>query len=72
MDWIEAFLVGHRTPGRILGLVKGKEAGFYQYDCFLFRCDRMLEALDMRKDIQEIFRTTPTRSRSEEAGFYFI
>ena len=27
-------------------------------------CDRMLEALDMRKDIQEIFRTTPHRSRS--------
>merc|ERR1719261_688776 len=38
------------TPGRVLGKLK---------HFVMDECDRMLEALDMRKDIQEIFRTTP-------------
>ena len=48
------------TPGRILGLVKSKDLVLGKLKHFVMdECDRMLEALDMRKDIQEIFRTTP-------------
>jgi len=48
------------TPGRVLDLVK---KGFMKLDKLkhfvLDECDRMLEALDMRRDVQEIFRATP-------------
>ena len=48
------------TPGRILGLCKSKDLVLGKLKHFVMdECDRMLEALDMRKDIQEIFRTTP-------------
>eukprot|EP00630_Chrysocystis_fragilis_P007123 CAMPEP_0197387104 /NCGR_PEP_ID=MMETSP1165-20131217/318_1 /TAXON_ID=284809 /ORGANISM="Chrysocystis fragilis, Strain CCMP3189" /LENGTH=428 /DNA_ID=CAMNT_0042912405 /DNA_START=225 /DNA_END=1511 /DNA_ORIENTATION=- len=51
-------LVG--TPGRILSLVKTKDLDCSKLKHFVMdECDRLLEALDMRKDIQEIFRSTP-------------
>lgn len=48
------------TPGRVLGLAREgalKLDGLQHF--VLDECDRVLEALDMRRDIQEIFRMTP-------------
>jgi ATP-dependent RNA helicase UAP56/SUB2 len=51
-------LVG--TPGRILGLVRSKDLKLDKIKHFVVdECDRVLEALDMRRDVQEIFRATP-------------
>jgi len=51
-------LVG--TPGRILGLVRDKSLKLDKIKHFVIdECDRVLEALDMRRDVQEIFRATP-------------
>jgi len=48
------------TPGRILALAKEKSLVLDQIQHFVLdECDRVLEALDMRRDIQEIFRETP-------------
>jgi len=48
------------TPGRILALVKQKKLSLKTVKQFILdECDRMLEALDMRRDVQEIFRNTP-------------
>jgi len=48
------------TPGRILALVKQKKLSLKNVKQFILdECDRMLEALDMRRDVQEIFRNTP-------------
>jgi len=48
------------TPGRILALVKNKKLNLRHLKHFILdECDKMLEALDMRRDVQEIFRNTP-------------
>jgi len=48
------------TPGRILALVKSKKLNLKHLKHFILdECDKMLESLDMRRDVQEIFRATP-------------
>jgi ATP-dependent RNA helicase UAP56/SUB2 len=48
------------TPGRILQLVNEKALDLKKLKRFILdECDKMLEFLDMRRDIQEIFRQTP-------------
>jgi len=48
------------TPGRILALVKNKKLNLKNLKHFVLdECDRMLDQLDMRRDVQEIFRATP-------------
>jgi len=48
------------TPGRILALAREKTLKLSGIKHFVLdECDRVLEALDMRRDIQEIFRMTP-------------
>ncbi|KAK6632488.1 ATP-dependent RNA helicase WM6 [Polyplax serrata] len=48
------------TPGRILALVRNKKLNLkYLKHFILDECDKMLEQLDMRRDVQEIFRNTP-------------
>eukprot|EP00276_Gloeochaete_wittrockiana_P025110 CAMPEP_0184368968 /NCGR_PEP_ID=MMETSP1089-20130417/161970_1 /TAXON_ID=38269 ORGANISM="Gloeochaete wittrockiana, Strain SAG46.84" /NCGR_SAMPLE_ID=MMETSP1089 /ASSEMBLY_ACC=CAM_ASM_000445 /LENGTH=348 /DNA_ID=CAMNT_0026711351 /DNA_START=118 /DNA_END=1164 /DNA_ORIENTATION=- len=48
------------TPGRILQLAKEKTLKLNKIKHFILdECDKMLESLDMRKDVQEIFKLTP-------------
>jgi len=48
------------TPGRILQLARDKDLKLDSVKHFVLdECDRVLESLDMRRDIQEIFRLTP-------------
>mmetsp|Transcript_29365 Transcript_29365/g.94204 ORF Transcript_29365/g.94204 Transcript_29365/m.94204 type:complete len:348 (+) Transcript_29365:1234-2277(+) len=48
------------TPGRIKSLVQGKHLKLETLKCFVMdECDRLLEKLDMRAQVQEIFRATP-------------
>ena len=48
------------TPGRILQLAKEKHLKLDALKHFVLdECDKVLESLDMRRDIQEIFRLTP-------------
>jgi len=48
------------TPGRILGLIKQKALNLKNIKHFVLdECDKMLDALDMRRDVQDIFRQTP-------------
>jgi len=48
------------TPGRILQLVREKELPTKNIKHFILdECDKMLEQLDMRKDVQDIFKATP-------------
>merc|ERR1712113_699537 len=48
------------TPGRILGLIRSKALNLKGVKHFVLdECDKMLDALDMRRDVQEIFRQTP-------------
>jgi len=48
------------TPGRILALIRNKKLTLKNVKQFILdECDKMLEQLDMRKDVQEIFRNTP-------------
>jgi len=48
------------TPGRILALVRGRELSLKHIKHFVLdECDKMLEQLDMRRDVQDIFRNTP-------------
>ncbi|GFG35988.1 hypothetical protein Cfor_03569, partial [Coptotermes formosanus] len=48
------------TPGRILALVRSKKLNLKHLKHFILdECDKMLELLDMRRDVQEIFRNTP-------------
>merc|ERR1719410_2851226 len=48
------------TPGRILALIRGRELSLKNVKHFILdECDKMLEQLDMRRDVQEIFRSTP-------------
>ncbi|SAL98609.1 hypothetical protein [Absidia glauca] len=51
-------LVG--TPGRVLALVREKHLKLGNVKHFVLdECDKMLEQLDMRRDVQDIFRATP-------------
>merc|ERR1712233_174648 len=48
------------TPGRLLGLIRSKSINLKSIKHFVLdECDKMLEQLDMRRDVQEIFRATP-------------
>lgn len=48
------------TPGRILALVRNKKLNLKNLKHFVLdECDKMLEELDMRRDVQEIFRSSP-------------
>jgi len=48
------------TPGRVLSLVKSKKLNLKHLKHFILdECDRMLAELDMRRDVQDIFRQTP-------------
>ncbi|CAG0879038.1 unnamed protein product [Darwinula stevensoni] len=48
------------TPGRMLALVRSKKLTLRHLKHFILdECDKMLEQLDMRRDVQEIFRSTP-------------
>lgn len=48
------------TPGRILALTRNKTLNLRHMKHFILdECDKMLEQLDMRRDVQEIFRMTP-------------
>merc|ERR1719164_270253 len=48
------------TPGRILQLVREKDLITKNVKHFILdECDNMLEKLDMRGDVQEIFKATP-------------
>ncbi|KAK9054667.1 hypothetical protein SSX86_025746 [Deinandra increscens subsp. villosa] len=48
------------TPGRVLGLARDKDLGLKNVRHFILdECDKMLESLDMRRDVQEIFKMTP-------------
>ncbi|KAL3702150.1 hypothetical protein R1sor_020172 [Riccia sorocarpa] len=48
------------TPGRILALTRDKDLSLKSVRHFILdECDKMLESLDMRKDVQEIFKLTP-------------
>lgn len=48
------------TPGRILALVRNKKLNLKHLKHFVLdECDKMLELLDMRRDVQDIFRETP-------------
>lgn len=47
------------TPGRILALVRSGKLNLKHLKHFILdECDKMLEQLDMRRDVQEIFRST--------------
>jgi ATP-dependent RNA helicase UAP56/SUB2 len=48
------------TPGRILDLISNKILDVSKVKHFILdECDKMLEQLDMRKTIQQIFKSTP-------------
>jgi len=48
------------TPGRVLALAKEEKLKIRQLKRFILdECDQMLEALDMRRDVQSIFKLTP-------------
>jgi ATP-dependent RNA helicase UAP56/SUB2 len=48
------------TPGRVLALAKDGALNLKKIKHFILdECDKMLESLDMRKDVQEIFKLTP-------------
>ncbi|KAF9583584.1 Suppressor of the cold-sensitive snRNP biogenesis mutant brr1-1 [Lunasporangiospora selenospora] len=51
-------LVG--TPGRILALIKDKTLNLKSVKHFVLdECDKMLDQVDMRRDVQSIFKETP-------------
>lgn len=48
------------TPGRILALLRDRILDLGKCKHFVLdECDKMLEALDMRRDVQDIFKKTP-------------
>merc|ERR1712083_90512 len=52
------------TPGRVLGLLKDKELKLDKVTQFVLdECDKCLEKLDMRKDVQQIFVETPKKKQ---------
>merc|ERR1712007_325479 len=52
------------TPGRLLGLLRGKDLKLDKLSQFVLdECDKCLEKLDMRRDIQQIFMETPKKKQ---------
>merc|ERR1719190_182222 len=52
------------TPGRILGLAREKDLKLDRLTQFVLdECDKCLDKLDMRKDIQQIFIETPKKKQ---------
>jgi len=52
------------TPGRVLGLVREKDLKLDKLTQFILdECDKCVDKLDMRKDIQEIFIATPKKKQ---------
>jgi len=52
------------TPGRVLGLLREKDLKLDKLTQFVLdECDKCLEKLDMRKDIQQIFIETPKKKQ---------
>lgn len=48
------------TPGRILALVRDKNLNLSNLKMFVLdECDRLLDQMSMRGDIQQIFKETP-------------
>ncbi|EFW18929.1 Suppressor of the cold-sensitive snRNP biogenesis mutant brr1-1 [Coccidioides posadasii str. Silveira] len=48
------------TPGRLNALVREKKLSLRNIKAFVLdECDKMLDQIDMRRDVQEIFRSTP-------------
>jgi len=52
------------TPGRVLGLCREKDLKLDKLAQFVLdECDKCLDKLDMRKDIQQIFMETPKKKQ---------
>merc|ERR1711988_599201 len=52
------------TPGRVLGLLRDKDLKLDNLSQFVLdECDKCLDKLDMRKDIQQIFVDTPKKKQ---------
>jgi len=52
------------TPGRLLGLLREKSLKLEKLSQFVLdECDKCLDKLDMRKDIQQIFVETPKKKQ---------
>merc|ERR1711862_933651 len=52
------------TPGRLLGLIREKDLKLDNVSQFVLdECDKCLEKLDMRRDIQQIFVETPKKKQ---------
>ncbi|TID15947.1 ATP-dependent RNA helicase sub2 [Venturia nashicola] len=52
------------TPGRLNALVRDKKLKLGSIRQFILdECDKMLDQLDMRRDVQEIYRSTPTQKQ---------
>jgi len=52
------------TPGRVLALCRDKELKLDELQQFVLdECDKCLDKLDMRKDIQQIFMETPKKKQ---------
>merc|ERR1711967_5394 len=52
------------TPGRVLALCRDKDLKLEKLTQFVLdECDKCLEKLDMRKDVQQIFMETPKKKQ---------
>eukprot|EP00493_Phyllostaurus_siculus_P003506 UN03521 len=52
------------TPGRVLGLLRKKDLKLDKLTQFVLdECDKCLDKLDMRKDVQQIFIETPKKKQ---------
>merc|ERR1711967_229365 len=52
------------TPGRVLALAQGKDLKLDKLTQFVLdECDKCLDKLDMRKDVQQIFMETPKKKQ---------
>merc|ERR1719436_402682 len=52
------------TPGRVLALVRDKDLKLDKLTHFVLdECDKCLEKLDMRRDIQQVFVDTPKKKQ---------
>merc|ERR1719262_2032503 len=52
------------TPGRVLGLAREKDLDLSKLTHFVLdECDKCLEKLDMRRDVQQIFLETPKKKQ---------
>ncbi|CDI76754.1 ATP-dependent RNA helicase, putative [Eimeria praecox] len=61
---VPSILIG--TPGRVLALLKGKHLDPSKIAHFVLdECDKCLEKLDMRKDVQSIFVSTPKKKSAD-------